>query len=98
MSPLSHISYLINLSQSPVYLITYISPPYINIITYTKGMKEVEKALNSKGEGSSTMKMGGYEDGDMPTGDEGAYSWSQTAVRCVCVDEMCVCVEMCVEI
>jgi hypothetical protein len=50
---------------------------------YSLGMKEIEKALNSKGEGSSTMKMGGYEDGDMPGGTDpnGNFTWSQTAVN-----------------
>ena len=47
---------------------------------YTMGMKEVEKALASKGN-SQQMKMGGFEEGDLPKGKGEGYAWEQTEAR-----------------
>ena len=46
---------------------------------YGIGMKEVEAALNSKGN-SQQIKLGGFDEGEMPRGaaPDGSYSWTQT--------------------
>jgi len=48
---------------------------------YAVGMKEVEKALASKGN-SQQLNVGGFEEGDLPRGEgkAGRYAWSQTKV------------------
>jgi len=90
-SPMHNIDFLLgDMDSSSKWVTTAPAENY----EYSLGMKEVEKALSEKGGNSQTMKVGGFEEGNMPSGRSadsaeggegdssnpkiGSYSWTQT--------------------